>query len=212
MRSLSFDRSRRIAISLTTLLALLPALAVGQGSRENFDAKLRADCRLAAQTLETGHPSPLWGRAVETIRRCDQTAGAALAVVWRQPPADSASLEDLFFSSARVRDQRIFLATMAMARDVTASWWPRATALRVLAAYVDPLTLVKPDYLRPAPDSVSLFSVVSHFYQINGSKPLPGDALLQIKGLVEALALSDPDPGIRFAGRYLGRALHMSLR
>ncbi len=212
MRSFSFTRHRRIAVLLTTLFVLLPALAVGQESRENFDAKLRADCRLAAQALETGHPSPLWNRAVETIRRCDQTAGAALAVVWRQPPADSATLETLFFSSARVRDQRIFVETMAMARDVTASWWPRATALRVLAAFVDPLTLIEPDHLRPAPDSVSVFSVVSHFYQINGSEPLPADAVLQIKGLFESLALSDPDPGIRFAGRYLGRALHASLR
>lgn len=45
-----------------------------QRSTEANDAKLRANCRLAARTLETGHPSTHYEWAVNEIRRCEQSA------------------------------------------------------------------------------------------------------------------------------------------
>ena len=52
--------------------AILSATSLSaQRATEANDAQLRAHCRLAAQVLETGHPSTHYGWAISQIRRCE---------------------------------------------------------------------------------------------------------------------------------------------
>ncbi len=98
----------------------------------------RNDCRLAAQTLTTGHPAPrrLW--ALQTITSCPSEAGQAVSVAWQMPPADTESLNWLVAASVGSRDARIYDGVARTAQATTLPRLARLSALRVLASYAEP--------------------------------------------------------------------------
>ena len=194
------------ALAVAAIAMLAPVVLQAQGRRlpEREDPVLRADCRLAAQAIETGRPSPHWGWAMETISACDETAGDALAKLWRSVPTDSIVLMRLLRSAREIKDQRVYVAATTVARDASAAWWPRATALRLLAAYVDPGLRFHTEDLRPGPDSAGLvIRTVSHWVQNDGSQPLAAGAIPEIQALLAELAASDPNPDVRYTAQHL---------
>ena len=189
------------ALAVAALAMLAPVVLQAQGRRlpEREDSVLRADCRLAAQAIETGRPSPHFDWAMESISRCDETAGEALALAWRHAPTDSVTLMILGRSSREMKDQRIYEAAVAVARDVSRSWWPRQAALRLLASYVEPRVTFNEDGLRSEGRGHSS----SHTAVREGSQPLVPGAIPQILVLLADLAANDPDPLLRNAARLI---------
>ena len=174
-----------------------------QRASEATDATLRADCRLATQAIEAGHPSPKWSWALETLLACEQSAGAAMAIAWRSAPDDSVALTGLVRLSQAVRDGRIFEATLVVASNPANGWWRRAAAMRVLGAYVDPGVLFKFDDLRPRADSSLRYASAQHSEQRLGSTPVPPTATTQILALLSQAATMDPDSAIRFTADHM---------
>jgi hypothetical protein len=203
-RSYSFG----IVLALSTMAtAGNPAEAIAQGSRESENATLRADCRLASQALVTGRPEPLFDWAMGHIGRCDDTAGEALPVLLRRASSDSADLDQLFLASKRIRDQRILVAALEVARNTAAHWRPRVMALHLMANYIDPSTLFSPYDLTANPDGTVQVSSASHWVQRAGSQALDVGAPVQIAAVLRELGDRDADVRVRASARYFGKWL-----
>lgn len=208
---------RRATRSRSASALILAAVLLGAGSRaggaqeegvtELSSPHLRNDCRLAAQILETGHPQPHSAWALETIGRCEESAGAALAALWTSPAADADALEQLFRASAQVRDQRIYDAVVRAAEDGGQPTIVRLTALRVLAAYVEPSAAVPPDYLMEADPDAYRVASRNHATQIDGAVPLEADVRAPVRALLVRLSGDGADASMRAAAAYLLRRL-----
>ena len=207
IRPYAFRVGARIALALTCATGLTgPVFA--QGSRERQNVHLRNECRLAAQTLQKGHPAPKTDWALQMIGRCDESGGPALQALWAAPTTDTVALEKLVRGSERLLDQRVYVAVMAKARDASAPRAVRIGALRVLSAFISNTTEIPQDKLMQMPDSsvTRVFAVASGgLAQTVGSQPLTLSARDDFLALLSALSRTDPDPVIRRAGRDLRR-------
>ena len=193
-------------MAATAALAMASAAPLAaQRSTEANDAKLRANCRLAAQVLETGHPSTHYEWAVNEIRRCEQIAGPALAAHWSAlREADRADLKQLMFSSSSMRDQRIFDAVLSVAGSRDVAPIIRLAALSVLVSYADPVLDVSLERLEK-PKENELLGHVTHFAPSEGAVPLAAGDLPALMSLLRTLAEQEPDPQVAAAARYLLR-------
>lgn len=137
-----------------------------------------------------------------------QTLGEAmLASAWRGAPADTASLSDLYRRSREVRDQRVLDAVMAVAQDPAAGWWRRATAMRVMAAYVRPSLSFCPDHIRIRGDSASRLVHAGHWVQREGSVPLGESWAVGVRMVLQRLAAADADSEVRHTAGFIAESL-----
>jgi len=156
-----FSFSHYVTASIACIAAFA-SCALAQRSSESTDAKLRANCRLAVQTLQQGHPAPKTDWALSVIRLCDESGGPALQALWASAPTDSVALEQLVDASACLLDQRVYSGVMTTARNAVAPRTVRLAALRVLAAVVSPSTVIYPDAIaKPKPDTAVVPTFVS---------------------------------------------------
>ncbi len=199
----------RYLATVALLVASLSSKLFAQEQREASDARLRADCQLAAQTLNKGHPGPKSDWALSVIYWCDESGGPVLGELWGAAPTDSVALEHLVNASTALLDQRVFVGLLSAARNTAAPRAVRLAALRVLCAYVSPSTVISPDDLaKPRADTavIPLFGTVDHApYQRIGAIPLSLSARNDIRDLLATLWRSDPDPVLRSAGRSLSK-------
>ena len=206
---------RRAASAWGLALALLGAGARAAGAQEEgvterTSPHLRNDCRLAAQILETGHPQPHSDWALETIGRCEESAGPALAALWTAPAAEPEALEQLYRATAQLRDQRVYDAVARAAEDGGSPTIVRLTALRVLAAYVDPGAVVPLDYLTEADPSAYRAASRDHATQIEGAVPLAADVRAPVRELLLRLSGEGADAPTARAATYLLRRLSLN--
>ena len=203
--------ARRVGIRVALALICATGLtgpAFAQGSQQSQNVHLRNDCRLAVQTLQKGHPAPKTDWALQMIAFCDESGGPALQALWVTPTTDDIALEQLVRGSARLLDQRVYVAVMAKARDAGAPRTVRIAALRVLSAFVSNTTAIGQADLLVMPDSgvTRTFSTISGgIGQISGAQPLALSARNDFLALLLTLSRTDPDPVIRRAGRDLRR-------
>ncbi|MGH9782815.1 MAG: hypothetical protein ACRD88_01410, partial [Terriglobia bacterium] len=135
---------KRLMRDVAPLVVLLLAQSLAaQQSRERDDLQLRNSCRLASQALATGHPHPHdWAR--DLIGACDESGGAALALLWRSGvPQDRQELGRLVYVTSRLRDQRILDALLRVAADPARPAVVRLSAIRVLISYFSPGTVAE---------------------------------------------------------------------
>ena len=196
---------RTVATVALTVITAAPLAA--QRATEANDAQLRARCRLAAQVLETGHPGPKYGWAVDEIMVCDESAGPALARHWSSlHDVDREALGHLTFSSRSVRDQRIFDAVLAVAGAPDRAPLIRLSALRVLVSYTDPVLDVSLDDLEHPKDNEVLGHIVD-FAPTDGTVPLAAGDPSAVMDLLRRLGQQEPNPEVAAAARYVLRGL-----
>jgi hypothetical protein len=197
------------ALLALALGALLPETAAAQRDRrdtEKDDVHLRNNCRLAAQVLETGHPHPHYGRAINLILPCEQSGATALANVWRTAREDRAELERLTYVSSAMRDQRVFTATVGALQDQTRPRLVRLAAMSVLTALADSVVQPFLDVLENPPPHHVLGTVLDFPITI-GAEPLAADTPERVLTLFAGVATEDPDPVVQAAARYLHTGL-----
>lgn len=185
------------------IVALTAAVAPGNplaAQTEGQDVHVRNQCRLAAQVLETGHPAPHYGWALEAIDKCEQTGGPALAALWRGAPLEGERLNQLFLASYSLRDSRVTAAAIEAATNGSLPQLVRLNAIRVLAGHAFPEYLLTiSDLLRVDPEyTTSRFPRVSHVVVRNGASPV-GEGT--IRAIITALSgmQSDSDAKVAYA-------------
>lgn len=181
----------RHALAVAGLLALSPAIALGQANPDSVH--LRNDCRLAAQVLRTGQPANKKDWALGLIPSCGATGTAALADVWRanETSTDTALLFQLRRAAMHLADGPLFTTFLGTAGSGTASPSARVEAWRYLFRFTNPGVFLADDQLDVTP--VDRLCAVSYFTLANPVpvSPLPVDFKNQVDQLAVQVA-GDP--------------------
>lgn len=203
----------RYAIFFTALLALGCAPLSAQRMDEAASARVRNDCRLAAQVIETGHPHPRWRWAVEHIGICSESGPPALAALWRALPGDTARVEEAIEATGRIRDQRLYDEAVATLRATGRPAVVRVGAMRLLMRYVQPSQDYPFSALEPG-ERVRIATGVGKLnasVQVSGSRPLPDSLTSQVLALFQEIAADDREPVVAHAAARLARTLALTL-
>ena len=158
---------RPFSWGVVAILLAIPSVARGQHT-ESVAAQERADCRLAAQIIRTGHPAPHREWAYGIIPQCNLTGPSALAARWAVA-TDSLELELLTTASARLPSRIIFDASAAAAVRSTHSL-TRINAMILLADFASPAVGLSPwDVRHPTPGRPPMLVATS------GARPTIGE-------------------------------------
>lgn len=201
-----------------TVLAFLVSAALvhfapGQASAQQRDsAQLRSDCRLAAQIITTGHPSPHREWAWEYIGRCRDSAAVVLASVWSQRLAADVDNGTLWRTTYSERDARVTRAVLAAIRDESRGRATRLVGIRVLASHAVPsLMVTSGDLAAIEGDSIRqvVLGAVSHSDVREGSEPVTPLLVREIVETLTRLGQVDADLEVRRAARNVALQLRM---
>ena len=181
---------------------LLPS-SQAEAQADTDTIHLRNDCRLARQVLETGHPAPQRREAMLTIARCGLEAAPTLAVVWNNPPVGRGDLQLLVTSTRAIATPELVQTLLGAVQRTDLSTEQRVAALIVLITYADS-TVVPPFRFFIGPPNVLLrqhYGGVDHPYTAVGRDQLPVPVRLQLRPILEQLAVRDPNPQIQIAAQ-----------
>jgi hypothetical protein len=206
---------RSLVIATVALLGIGARPAVAQEyrqKREGEDVHLRNDCRLAVQVLMHGHPANKRDWALWRISGCDESGPPVLAHMWRQVPADSASLGKAVRYSVRLRDRRVYDVLSSIARDRSVPALKRAAALHLLGRWAQQgLNLHYRQFFVPGFESVERNGVIhqgiSDDTQYEGAEPLPATIKADVQRLARNVAATDPSYRLRAAANLLASSL-----
>lgn len=189
----------------TGALLLVSGPLVAQAD-ERTEARLRNDCRLAAQVIRTGNPAPHRDWAYGVISQCAQSGPAVIAAAWRQPPNDEPTVQRLVWATARLRTRCVFAAVANAARERRNSLLVRTYAMEMLYSFAKPgLSLNVQDLLHPRGERPARISAVSGDGDVANAPDL-GDAAPEVRAILGEIVASDPDPEIvRIARAVLDR-------
>ncbi len=183
---------------------LVSAPAHGQSNSQNDENRLRSDCRLAAQVIETGHPAPKKEWAYDFIHVCSES-GAALASSWSQ----TLTGEDLTTRgqrSAEVNDGRVMLAALAVATSEARSSEERRSALDVVTMIYRPGSTISNIWNTPSANRVGL-SKYFDFSQAPGSQPVTAGDRANVLSALDALGARTPESDISAMAKWLAAEL-----
>lgn len=186
-------------------LALLAAdPANGQSNSQRADNRLRDDCRLVAQVIQTGHSAPKMEWAYDIIHVCSE-AGAALASSWLQP-LTAEELANRGYRSAEVNDGRVILAALAVATSDARSSEERRSALDVVTMLYKPGSTISKLWNTPAVNRVGL-STYFDFSQVQGSQPVTAADRAIVLGTLDVLGGRTPATDISAMAKWLAAEL-----
>lgn len=180
-----------------------------QSQSEASDPSLHAECQQWAAALINGPHSPQYSAATVSIRYCELSGPPAIVSWWNSVAPDTAELDMLVEASNRILDQRILSAAISTAHNTSRPSTIRLSALRVLATYFYPGIWVDLPRLQNASDTALVtLGRMLHYNPVEGPQPLEPSYLEQITSAVQALASSDPDPGITNAAHFLRQGFY----
>jgi hypothetical protein len=131
------SRSKFSLVLSLSILATAGKLA-GQ-SNEQTDVRLRNDCRLAAQALRTGHPSPHYDWAVGYIKNCDVTGPSTVITLWRDNlPRNRDDVRMLGAMTRAFPLRAVYDVVRGVAENEGANTDARIVAIELLASFTAP--------------------------------------------------------------------------
>ena len=168
---------RQAVKRMLPLLAFLVALSsVNLEAQANSDSvRLRNDCRLAAQVIQTGQPAPKLEWAWQILGACPGEAGptAALALQRLRTATDTTDFAGVLAVGFNVRDGVLFEAALKVAGDPGASPMARVESLVVLVYQLsDSLDMTYADIAKA--DTVSGCPLS---WDMDRGRPMPGAPL-----------------------------------
>lgn len=191
-----------VALSFTAACAAGAQTAEPVGS----PAEMQATCKNAAANVSRPQADTSYEMALRVLPSCGDAGAAELARAWRSAPDKRSSLRVLSATSAQTRDQRIFEAVRATAKDQSKPLDQRLAAMEVLVNYFDPLLYAdffEPIGRGPHPGQYVSFGSSSHDVSRPGAKPLSTSAKQEIVRVFRDLAATDPNERIKNASAYV---------
>jgi hypothetical protein len=182
--SITMSKSTLQKFTIAAIALASVACARNSQTREARIPGERDDCQAAAALLAKNAAKP---ETFTTLGWCDETGPAALASAWRSLPQDTLRMHKFLLASSNLRDERVFTAAYATARDKSRRGRDRGAALLVLIAQVDATYRV--DLIPSSRTEVwrAQLTRESHPQQIAGTSPLPNDARARVAALTDAL-------------------------
>lgn len=204
MTSIFAARLRHLLLG-ATWAATVSGVAEAQANPDSV--KLRNDCRLAAQTIATGHPAPHIEWAFDRIPDCGSEGATALATAIRAHRAmtDTAALDRLTTPTRYIVDAGLFQAALDLLADASASEPARIFAVRsLLWTLGNHVEIYYGNLVGPGmPKCAKSLMTDIPTYRVS---PLPVDAKAQIIRSGERLwNAADTPPSLRAAASCLAR-------
>jgi hypothetical protein len=165
--------------------------AIQQGHGEAAtNARIRNECRQAAQIIRTGRPAPRLTWAAERIPECTDVGPAALGTRWRMISGNADDLEALTLATMRVRDGALYSALLAVAASRSRPPQVRVAAMLALAKLTNPGIGIPLNFLEP-PDTIRWIPMAAgsttHSPYALGPIPMPLGFRRQVLALLEQL-------------------------
>jgi hypothetical protein len=179
--------------ALLIALALLAGTAARANAQGNPDSvKHRNDCRLAEQTLTTGHPDSKTAWSLQIISSCgaDGATALAAAVSSSGSSTDTSFLSNLRQQAGYFTDGDIFAAALGVAGNPAATAPSRVFALLTLQSIITPRSVnTYADATtgldgNGAPACTRMTVSRSEAEILPGATPLPPDYLTQAHTLI----------------------------
>jgi hypothetical protein len=173
--------------------AVFGAGPISAQPRESTDVRLRNDCRLAAQVVRTGHPSPHREWAYGVIRQCGESGPPAVAARWlTAPPNEREDLRELIGATAAFHTRNVFDAVATVARAPSANERVRAYALALLHSYAHPgRSLSAEDLLHPPNGRPPRIYSSSHDGNPDDPATL-GDVTAEVREILRGIIEAEP--------------------
>lgn len=169
----------------------LSSVAGAQSRSQDDENRLRNDCRLATQVIETGVPAPKTEWAFATIGSCSSDQQArSLASAWARP-TNGTSLEVLAARSASIADARLLRATVAVATSPDRSVAERIAALNLVTHYLKPGWGISPEFWE-RPDRFSI-TIWPDSPQEAGDEPITDADRQAAHAALQAMSTSTTD-------------------
>lgn len=143
----------KILLTFVVVGLILPLHPISAQTEQSDDAKARAECRLAAQAIRTGHPAPHIQWAYSVIGRCEDVGAAVLAEKWSGPPlTDTLETRSLAGATRLFPLRRVFDAVSGAALSRSNGLHQRVVAMALLASFAKPgIYLDHRDLMNPTP-------------------------------------------------------------
>ena len=187
---------------LLPVMLALPSVSGAQSRSQDEENRLRDDCRLATQVIETGVPAPKTEWAYGIIASCssDQQA-SALAAAWARP-MDGQRLEMIAARSASIADARLLDATVRVATSPERTVAERIAALNLVTHYLKPGWGISQEFwMQPERFSMSIWADAP---QEAGDVPITDADRQAALAALRAMSASAADPrGAPVAARLL---------
>lgn len=166
------------------------------GAQANPDSvKVRNDCRLAAQTLSTGHPAPKVQWAWDMIYTCPEVGSAAAAGLRRlRADADTGNFSPVTRIAFSVRDGDLFTAALDVAGDRGASAVAREASFFVLITQLTVDRYVDFNDISQASTSLCPLGSIDDRGAPMTLTPLPADAAARATAVASSVAESSQEP------------------
>jgi hypothetical protein len=177
-------------------------------------APLHGQSRLAsacAAALAAARSGEVTVDALDWLPVCRESGAEALTQLWERGGARSPAVQrTLRYRSQDVRDERVYRAVVAAARDTARPTSERLDALIVLLSHFDSSTAIDSAWLATTGDFAMLPRIIHPKTTAPWLQPLPEARLAEIPALLRQLAVHEQDPGVRDAARRLRKAMALS--
>jgi hypothetical protein len=198
---------------ISLILLLLCGFSLGAAAQaETTIVKHGSNCRLAVQTLESGHPGPKTMWAMGIIPTCVEEGGAAAlasAIRGLRTSTDTATLHLMRRQAGSFRDADVFDALTEVAGDPAASAPARVYALLAIGSIIYPSELVTFADATIDLDAKGLprcsrqTTTITDYNQVQGT-PLPADFRQRVYELLRRIRADSSTPPMVMAATNCG--------
>lgn len=203
MNNLAVEREHRMMMRAGATLALIIACSAQGLLSQTVDGDHCVGSARAILTRDSRVNDGIRGM----IGSCPELGGSTIAAVWRRVGNDARELNELWWWSRSLQDQRILDAVSEVARDTARPDAVRFGALRVLLTYIEPSATIPQDRLENPSSEYATLSNSTHANPLAGRHAVTPNAGAQIAELLQFLTTSDPSQPIRAAARYIWEAV-----
>lgn len=198
---------RAILLIGSALLTLAARPASAQTS-ERQDPHVRNDCRLAAQIIRTGNPSPHRAWAYEAIRYCEESGPDVLVAVWRTAaPENRIALMELVRATGNFNDMRIVNVLAEVFGSGRHSDTTRIYAGVLLYSYAVPGIYLDEDDLLKGEKRSPAMRMVSHDTRADNTRATLGDLRSKVFEVLTSVATAESGGAVGNAARTMVRLL-----
>jgi hypothetical protein len=199
---------RRALFRLAAVAALVVPTVDARAQADPDSVKLRNDCRLAVQVIETGQPATQRAEAFQTLPSCGGLARAAVLRLWREDALTAPELGRLLFSSRTTLSDTLVHTLLDVAQNTARQSRMRVAALAALTTIADPAVgpTIEELSATPASGTSLLLGRRSHRYSQVGREDVRLDVRAALLALLERLS-GDPDPALRNAAKAIRASL-----
>lgn len=203
---------RQLGVPIAYLVLCLSISAPVSAQIARTDAP---ECTTIVERLRPGTTHASLVRGLSNVVECPEEGPAALARVWQNPPADTATLSILSNATLSVRDARVIPPIVEAVENLGLSRRVRLVALRTLVRLYAPTYDVIFKQRPGEEESGPIYALVGEWtgpVGREGASPVTPADRDRLLAVLSRVSQSDTDPGLRRAASQVSARLEAGTR